>query len=81
MSTATITISNMKIELTLEQLIAAIGQLQTEDRAKLARALADTELDADLARLIAELYSKPPIEDVSDEIILSEIRAVRRQRG
>lgn len=75
----TITIPNIKAQFTLEQLIAAMRQLEPEARAKVAQALLETELDADLAQLIAELYSQSPITDISDDDILAEIRAVRQQ--
>jgi hypothetical protein len=38
-----------------------------------------TELDAELAQLINDLYSKPPVDEISDDEILAEIRAVRQQ--
>ena len=80
MSTATITIPNIQIQLTVEQLITAVRQLEPGERAKLARVLADTELDTELMQLITELYSQPPVDDISDDDILAEIRAVRQQR-
>jgi hypothetical protein len=80
MSTATVTIPNIKVELTVEQLIAAVCQLEPDERARLAKALAETEMDIELARLIAELYKQPPIDDISDDEIEAEIRAVRQRR-
>ncbi len=80
MSTATITIPNIQVELTIEQLITAIIQLEPNERARLARVLANAELETDLTTLISELYGQPPADDVSDETILAEIRAVRQQR-
>lgn len=79
MSTATITIPNIKVQLTVDQLITAAHQLEPGERAKLARALAATELDMELAQLIAELYSQPPVEEITEEDILAEIRATREQ--
>lgn len=81
MSTATITIPNIQVQLTIEQLITAVRQLEPRERAKLARVLADTELDAELTKLITELYSQPPIDEISDDDILAEIRTVRQQRS
>ena len=80
MSIATVTLPNVKVELTVDQLILAARQLEPEERARLARALADNQLDSELARLIADLYSHSPVEDISDEEILDEIRAVRQGR-
>jgi hypothetical protein len=62
-------------------LITAVRQLEPGERAKLARVLADTELDSDLTRLMNELYNQPPIDELSDDDILAEIRAVRQQRA
>lgn len=81
MSTATITIPNIQVQLNIEQLTTAVLQLEPSERAKLVRALANTELDAELTQLIAELYSHPPVDEISDEDILAEIQAVRQQRA
>lgn len=81
MSAATVTIPNIQVQLTVEQLITAVRQLEPRERARLARVLADTELDAELSQLITELYSQPPIDAISDNDILAEIRAVRQQRS
>ncbi|MCB0099495.1 MAG: hypothetical protein KDE46_27365 [Caldilineaceae bacterium] len=79
MSTAIVTIPNIEIRLTVAQLITAAQQLEPQERAELVRALADTELDAELAQLIDKLYSQPPIDHISDGDILAEIQAVRLQ--
>ena len=79
MSSATVTIPNIQVQLTVEQLITAARQLEPGERARLARALADTELDTELAQLITELYSQPPVDDISDDDIQAEIRTVRQQ--
>ena len=79
MSTVIVTIPNIEIRLTVAQLITAAQQLEPQERAELVRALADTELDAELAQLIDKLYSQPPIDHISDGDILAEIQAVRLQ--
>ncbi len=73
MTTATI-----EVELTVEQLITAVRQLEPNERARLARALANAELDRELTQLITELYSQPPVNEISDADILAEIQAVRQ---
>jgi len=78
MTDATVTIPNFQLQLTVEQLVAAVRQLDPEARTELARALAQTELDADLARLIAELYKRPEVTDISDDEIQAEVNAVRK---
>ena len=69
----------ISVPITLEQLIAAIRELQPEERTQVVKALIQAELSSELTTLIQELYSVPPADDVSDEEIMAEIRAVRRQ--
>ena len=73
MSTVIVTIPNIEIRLTVAQLITAAQQLEPQERAELVRALADTELDAELAQLIDKLYSQPPVDHISDDDILKLI--------
>jgi hypothetical protein len=68
------------VELTLEQLIAAVRQLEPEARSEVARVLLETELDGRMAALIERLARKQPADDVSDADIAREVRAVRDQR-
>lgn len=79
MSSSTITIPNIKVQLTVDQLLAAVRQLEPLDRARVARAITDSELDTELAQLIVELYSQPPVTEISDDDILTEIRVVRQR--
>ena len=61
----TVTIPNINIQLTVEQLITAVHQLEPHEREQIARALTTKELDAELAQLIEELYRQPPVTDIS----------------
>lgn len=79
MTSSTVTIPNIKVQLTVDQLVTAVRQLNPRDRATIARAITDAELDVELAQLIQDLYSQPPMLDVSDAEIQAEIRAVRQQ--
>jgi len=79
MSTTTVTIPQVEVQLSVDQLITAAKLLDPGERAELARALAETDLDVELTRLMVDLYSKPPVDDISDEEILAEIQAVRQQ--
>ncbi|MFH7241282.1 MAG: hypothetical protein ACHWZW_00375 [Spirulina sp.] len=67
------------VPITLEQLIQTVQQLQPEERAQVAQALLELDLRADLATLLEELYAQPPAEDVTDDDIMAEIKAVRQQ--
>ncbi len=73
----TITIPN--VQLTLDQLVAVVRQLEPDARAKVAQALLADEMDTRFAQLIKRLVNKPPVTDITDEEISEEIRAVRRQ--
>lgn len=69
----------LSIPITLEQLIAAVQQLQPDERAQLANALIQAGLRSDLTALIQELYAQPPVDDMTDGDIMAEIQAVRQQ--
>jgi hypothetical protein len=75
MSTKTVTVPN--VQLTLEQLIIAVRQLEPDARSELAQALLADEMDERFAQLIKRLANKPPATDISDEAINAEVRAVR----
>lgn len=67
------------IPTTLEQLITAVQQLSPGEQAQVARALVEAGLRSDLTALIQELYAQPPADDITDDDIRAEIRAVRQQ--
>jgi len=74
------TIKIPEVELTLDQLVTAIRQLEPAARSEIAKALMETELDARMAELIKSLASRPAADDVADADIVSEVQAVREQR-
>ena len=80
MSTTPILIPNIVVELSFDQLVAAAQQLGSEEKKELIRAIALVDLDAELMRLIDELTAQPPVDDITDEEIMAEIRAVRQSR-
>jgi hypothetical protein len=69
----------MFIPITLDQIIAAIRQLQPEEQAQVAQVLCQTGLRSDLAALVQDLYAQPPDDDITDTDIMAEINAVRQQ--
>ncbi len=79
MTASFVTIPNINVQLTVDQLVTVVRQLEPGERARIAKALTDVELDLELAQLITELYSQPPVTTISDADILAEIRAVRQQ--
>jgi hypothetical protein len=74
------TITIPEVELSLDQLVTAIRQLEPVARSEIAKALMETELDARMAELIKSLVSRPAADDVTDADIVSEVNAVREQR-
>lgn len=78
MSSKAVTVPN--VTLTLDQLLAAIRQLDEPARVQVAHALLQTELDTKLAALIRRLAERRP-SVVSDTVINEEIRAVRQIRA
>jgi type IV secretory pathway TrbF-like protein len=76
---STMGVTNMiSIPITLEQLITAVRQLPSDERAQIANALVQAGLHSDLTALIQELYTQSPIDDVTDDDIMAEIKAVRQ---
>ena len=71
--------SMIQLPITLEQLITTVQQLQPSDRAQIAKALIQIELKSDLTNLLKELYSQPPIDEITDAEIMNEIKSVRQQ--
>ena len=69
----------VSIPITLEQLITAVQQLSPEERAQIASALVEAGLRSDLTALIHELYAQPPVDSITDDDIVAEIKAVRQQ--
>ncbi|MFV9646076.1 MAG: hypothetical protein ACNYWU_09660, partial [Desulfobacterales bacterium] len=54
-----------------------VRQLDDASRIQIAQVLMETEMDANLASLIEKLAKTTPADDVSDEEIEAEIKAVR----
>jgi len=69
----------VSIPITLEQLITAVQQLQPDERAQVAGVLIQAGLRSDLTALIQELYAQPPVDDITDDDIMAEIKTVRQQ--
>ena len=70
-----------EVKLTVDQLLKVVRQLDDASRIQIARVLMETEMDAKLASLIAKLAKTTPADDVSDENIEAEIKAVRKLNG
>ena len=69
------------MELGLDQFLAVIRQLDEPTRVEVARVLAETEMDAELRKLIEQLAQASPADDISDAEIQAEIKAVRQEGG
>ena len=65
--------------LTLEQIIKAVQRLQPNERALIAQTLIQSELHDDLKNLLDELYAQHPVNKITDDDIMAEVKAVRQQ--
>ena len=70
-----VTIPNVSVS--LDQILAAVRQLDISARSQVARALLDTELDAKLDGLIRRLAERRPADEISDAGIREELEDVR----
>jgi hypothetical protein len=70
-----ITIPNVRLG--LEELLTVIQNLDEPSRARVAKALAEAEMDARFKDLIQELAARAPAEDLTDADIDREVQAVR----
>lgn len=66
------------MSLDLEELLVVIHGLDEPSRARVAQALAETEMEARFGKLIAELAARAPAENISDAEIDREVQAVRK---
>ena len=64
MSSQSVIVPN--VTLTLDQLLAAIQQLDEPARVQVAKALLATEMDSKLSALIARLAEREPADDIDD---------------
>jgi len=71
-----ITIPNVRLG--LEELLAVIQTLDEPSRARVAKALAEAEIDARFRDLIEQIAARVPAEDLTDADIDREVQAVRR---
>jgi hypothetical protein len=69
----------ISIPITLEQLITAVQQLPPDEQTQVANALVQAGLRSDLAALIQELYAQPAVDEITDDDIMAEIKAVRQR--
>lgn len=70
-----VTIPNVRLD--LEELLAVIQSLDEPSRARVARTLAEVEMDARFKDLIEQMAARAPAEDVTDADIDREVQAVR----
>jgi len=74
------TVTIPEVELTLDQLVTAIRQLEPAARSEIAKALMEAELDARMAELIGSLSGRPSADDIKDVDIVAQVNAVRRKK-
>ena len=78
MSSQSLLITIPKVQVSLDDLLAVISQLDEPARIRVAQVLVDTQMDARLANLIDQLAQKNPPDDISDVEIDAEVKAVRQ---
>jgi hypothetical protein len=69
------------VTLTLDQLLAAIRQLDEQALSQVAQVVLETDRDARLVELIRRLNERSPANDVSDELLNAEVKAARHSRA
>lgn len=69
----------VNVALTLDQLAAAVRQLDEPGRAYIAQTLVDLDRQARWASFIERLYSQESADDITDDMINAEIKAVREE--
>jgi hypothetical protein len=69
------------MEVSLDQFLAVIRQLDEPARVEVARVLAETEMDAQFRNLIEQLARTSPADDISEADIQAEVDAVRRENN
>lgn len=74
------TVTIPEVELTLDQLVTAIRQLEPAARSEIAKALMEAELDTRMAELIGSLSGRPSADDIKDVDIVAQVNAVRRKK-
>jgi hypothetical protein len=57
----------------------AVQRLEPNERAQVANALIQMDLRSDLTTLIQELYAQPAVDEITDDDIMAEVKAVRHQ--
>jgi hypothetical protein len=78
-SSTRVTIPNLQIS--LEEFLAVIRQLDEPARVRVAQVLTETAMEQKLADLIQQLANTPPSDHISDADIEAEIRATRQTQG
>jgi hypothetical protein len=73
--TPEVTLPNVRLR--FEDLLEVIQSLDRSSRARVAQALADSEMDARLSDVIQQLASRACAEDITDAEIDREVQAVR----
>ncbi len=78
MSTSAMMVTIPSVKLTLDELLIVIRQLDEPARVRVAQALLETQMDANLTGFIEQLATITPINDLSDADIAAEIKSVRQ---
>ncbi len=78
MSMSTMMVTIPSVQLTLDELVMVIRQLDEPSRIRVAQALLETQMDAKLTWLIEQLANTTSSDDLSDADITVEVNSVRQ---
>ena len=78
---ATETVVVPSVTLTLDQLLAAVRQLDERGLHQVASVVLEKAHDAALTSLMLRLAGRESVGDISDEELAAEVRAVRNERS
>ncbi len=68
------------VSLTLDQLLAAIRQLDEQSLSQVAQAILEKDRDVRMIELIHRLNQSSATTDISDDVLNAEVQAVRQAR-
>ncbi len=71
----------VNVSMNVDQLVDIVRQLDEPARVRVAQALLKTNLDAQFKQLLSSLVEREPADDITDEMINQEIKAVRQERA
>ena len=79
-SMSQVMLNNVRVELTMEQILAVLRQLPPREREKVRRELEAEEWRREFKELLARIHARVDQSPISEEEIDREVRVVREAR-